>query len=210
MLILLGLYIGIWTNVLIHNASHSLIGPKWFNRLVGEITGIQLLSGFPGFAIIHLEHHRHSDDLEKDPHPNPPGMGFWQYINETRLQLRKCFSRLYKEQWGENEKYKRSWKRVRPLLPLNRALRAMLLLVIFGPEVFTFCFIVSHIATQLAFGVINFYSHKRKEDGSVEIINLDYNIFYKLLNRVFSGAFYHKNHHLKPNLFNPMEGNFNE
>jgi len=200
-----GIYSGIWANVLIHNASHGSIKPRWLNRLVGEIVGIQLLSGFPGFAIIHIEHHRHSDDLEKDPHPNPPNTSFWEYIDKTRAQLRICFGRLYTETWGNNENYSKSWKRIRPLIPLNRIARAILILIILGPLYFTYIFIVSHITTQLAFGVINYYSHMPKKDGLTQIVNLDHNIVFKVLNRCFSEAFYHKNHHEKPYLFNPMK-----
>lgn len=204
-LLVLGSYIGVWSNVLIHNASHNMIKPKLLNRFVGELAGLQVLSGFPGFAVLHMEHHVHSDDVELDPHPNLPGQSFWQYIDGTRSRLRKTFARMYQKSWGHDPQYVSSWKKVRFLLPLNRTLRAALLLLVLGPWGFTLGFITSHIVTQLAFAVINYYSHFRLPDGTVEIRNLDHNWTFRLLNRGFSGAFYHRNHHLNPKLFNPMK-----
>ena len=204
-LLALGVYVGIWSNVLIHNASHNIIKPSWLNRLVGEAAGLQLLSGFPGFAVIHMEHHIHSDDNELDPHPNLPGLTFWGYIDGTRARLRSTFARMYKERWGHNPTYARSWRKVKVLLPLNRSLRAALFLTLLGPVGFTLFFITSHIAIQLLFAVINFYTHQRLPDGTVEVRNLDHNPIYWLVNRAFAGAFYHANHHTNPKLFNPMK-----
>lgn len=201
-----GVYAGIWSNVLIHNASHNMIKPAWLNRLVGELAGIQVLSGFPGFAVLHMEHHRHADDEALDPHPNLPGQTFWRYVDETRARLRLTFVRIYHEAWGQKDlAYLNSWKKTKWLLPVNRSLRAAFLLLLLGPLGFTFFFISSHITTQLAFAVINFYSHRRREDGTVEVRNLDGNWIFWILNRGFSGAFYHRNHHLNPKLFNPMK-----
>ena len=202
--VIAGLYVGIWSNVLIHNASHQMIKPRWLNRLVGELTGLQVLSGFPGFAVLHMEHHIHSDDHDLDPHPNLPGQTFWQYIDGTRQRLRQTFSRMYQQTWKNHPEYWGSWKKVKWLLPLNRFLRAAFLLLLLGPREFTFFFITSHVTTQLAFAVINYYSHERQPQGHVEIKNLDHNWIYWILNRGFAGAFYHRNHHLNPKLFNPM------
>ncbi len=204
-LITLGVYAGIWSNVLIHNAAHNIIQPKWLNRLVGEMAGLQLLSGFPGFALLHMEHHAHSDDAELDPHPNLPGQTYWQYIDGTRLRLRHTFVRMYRQRWGHGPQYARSWRKVKWLLPLNRTLRAAFLLVVLGPIGFTFFFLTSHIATQLVFAAINFYSHHRLPNGEVEVRNLDSHFAFWVLNRGFAGAFYHRNHHLNPKLFNPMK-----
>jgi fatty acid desaturase len=205
LLVVAGVYVGIWSNVLLHNASHNMIKPAWLNRLVGELSGWQVLSGFPGFAVIHIEHHRHADHDEFDPHPNVEGEGFWAYIDNTRARLRRAFARIYRECWGHNETYMASWKKVKWLLPLNRALRAILWLVLLGPVGFTLFFITSHVSTQLSFAVVNYYSHRRRDDGTVEVRNLDHNWAFWILNRGFSGAFYHGNHHLNPKLFNPMK-----
>ncbi len=201
----LGVFVGLWSNVLIHNASHEMIKPLWLNRIIGELTGLQVLSGFPGFAILHMEHHIHSDHEDLDPHPNLPGQTFWQYIDGTRARLRQTFSQLYQRTWQGRPELMNSWKHIKLLLPLNRALRAIILFKLLGPMGGTFFFITSHVTTQLAFAVINFYSHERQVDGTVQIRNLDHNWIFWILNRTFSGAFYHRNHHQSPKLFNPMK-----
>lgn len=204
-LIAAGVYVGIWSNVLLHNASHNTIKPAWLNRAVGELSGLQVLSGFPGFAVLHMEHHRHSDDDELDPHPNFAGETLWGYINETRGRLRAAFGRMYRESWGHRPEYLASWKKIKFLLPLNRSLRAAFLLALLGPAGFTLFFITSHVTTQLSFAVVNYYSHRRRDDGTVEVRDLDHNWAFWILNRGFAGAFYHGSHHRNPKLFNPMK-----
>src|SRR6266487_589177 len=53
-LIPLGVYLGLLSAMLMHNAAHGNIRPAWLNRLLGEICGVHQLPGFPGWHITHL------------------------------------------------------------------------------------------------------------------------------------------------------------
>ena len=57
------------------------------------------------------------------------------------------------------------------------------------------------------FAHINYACHRDHEDGSVEIVNLNHNLYYKIANFITLGGYYHKNHHLNMNLFDPRELN---
>ena len=62
----------------------------------------------------------------------------------------------------------------------------------------------THLHTGLSLDAFNYYTHEQQPDGSVEVVNLDMNLYYRFCNTFLFGVFYHKNHHDKPNLFNPM------
>jgi len=66
-----------------------------------------------------------------------------------------------------------------------------------------FDYIPSYLSMTLFFAHFNYYTHRPRGKDSVEILNLNYNPFYKFLNFLSFGAYFHKNHHRKPSLFNP-------
>ncbi len=197
-----GIYFGMVHTALIHNCAHNNFKPRWLNRILGELLATHMLSGYPGFAILHLEHHRFSDDPVKDPHPNL-NLSYWQYLNNLKYRLRESFLRMYQERWGESEKFMNMWKHVRILLPLNRVLRAIFILFLFGPQFFALFYLPSYLASQLTYAHVNYYTHAKQADGSVEIINMNHNYLYKFLNFALLGIYMHKDHHRKPNVFNP-------
>lgn len=201
-IVVLGIYFGMVAVQLIHNCAHKSFKPRWLNRVLGEVLAIHLLSGFPSFAILHLEHHRHADHPELDPHPNED-LSFFGYLLAIKGKLKRHFRRAFFQKWGDHPKAERIWATQQMLLPLNRVLRAWILLLLVGPVGFVLFMIPSFIANHLTFAHINFYTHAQREDGTVEILNLDHNWIYKLLNVVMIGGYFHKNHHLAPSLFNP-------
>lgn len=198
-----GIYFGMLHTALIHNCAHNNFKPRFLNRILGEILSLHMMSGYPGFVIIHLQHHKHADNSELDPHPND-NLTYWQYLNGLKKNLKKSFLRLYTETWGNDEESLKIWAWVRYLLPLNRILRAFLILLLFGPVGFSFFYIPSYISSQLTYAHVNYYTHARQEDNSVKIINMNHNIIYKVLNKVLIGIYFHKNHHDKPRAFNPQ------
>ena len=52
-----------------HDAVHGSISSKykWLNDAIGRISGIPLFSPFYAFQRLHLSHHQHTNDPEKDP-----------------------------------------------------------------------------------------------------------------------------------------------
>ncbi|MBV9385027.1 MAG: fatty acid desaturase [Chroococcidiopsidaceae cyanobacterium CP_BM_ER_R8_30] len=203
-LIPLGVIVGLYSAAMIHNAAHTNIKPQWLSRLIGEICGLHQLGGFVGWVITHYLHHCFPDDLEKDPHP-PHNLQFWKFADEMKNTIRGALTRSYFETWGEAEKYQRIWTRLEILLLINRFLRALLWLLIFGPISFTFFFVPSYISNVLIFYHFNYYTHRQTQEEVGEIMNLNHNIYYKLMNTLLFGTYFHKNHHLNPNLFDPRK-----
>jgi beta-carotene hydroxylase len=55
-----------------HDAAHGSIatvnsGCRWLNDFVGIVCGLAFPSPFPAFKYIHLQHHHHTNDPDKDP-----------------------------------------------------------------------------------------------------------------------------------------------
>lgn len=51
-----------------HEASHqSASRHRWVNEVLGRICGYAMLGVFVGFRHIHLEHHRHTNEPDRDP-----------------------------------------------------------------------------------------------------------------------------------------------
>lgn len=52
-----------------HDASHKAIAPgsRWIDEVVGWVCGVPVLAAFSGLKYLHLEHHRFTNDLQRDP-----------------------------------------------------------------------------------------------------------------------------------------------
>lgn len=187
---------------LLHNASHkNLFSNGALSRVVGEAFGVFSLVGFPDWHVVHNLHHRYSDDLEKDPHP-PGGQSFWSYLNSFKANAGKVLARNYFERHGESAEAKKAWGQLSYLLPINQLLRSFFWFLVFGPFVFTFFYVASYINKNLLYADFNYRTHYW-ENGKGELRNVNFNLFYKFINTTCFGLYYHKNHHLNPNLFDP-------
>ncbi|MCB1121571.1 MAG: fatty acid desaturase [Verrucomicrobiae bacterium] len=200
----LGVFVGLQSAYLMHNAAHENIRPKWFNRVVGEICGMQQLMGFPAWAVPHVIHHQFPDDPEKDPHP-PDHLPFLQFLSQMGLFMGRIVQKNYFEQWGDNETSRRDWKRMVHTSTVSRFTRSAFLLLLLGPKVFVLCFMVSKVINAVWYAHFNYFTHRPAADGKMEILNLDHNWYYKLVNATMAGVYYHKNHHFKPILFDPRK-----
>ena len=51
-----------------HDATHSSTSRHgWFNQLLGTMVGIPLMAPFTAFRVIHLQHHKHTNEALYDP-----------------------------------------------------------------------------------------------------------------------------------------------
>jgi stearoyl-CoA desaturase (delta-9 desaturase) len=73
-----------------------------------------------------------------------------------------------------------------------------------GPELFVFMYVPSFIIFSLGFAHVNYITHSHDSNGNIEILNKNENIYYKFINMIGSGIYFHKNHHKNPRLMNPM------
>ncbi len=198
------IYIGHLTAVCIHNAVHNNFKPVWINPVIGELCALQQISaGFPVFRLVHNQHHAYSDDPIKDPHP-PKGYSFWQFVDNSRALITNRLTAIYLENWGDSEKSRNTWKIQTGLLLCMRFAKTLFIFVLLGPKLFVLLFIPSYLSNVFLFAAFNYFTHIENKDGTTDILNLDSNLYYAICNRILFGVFYHKNHHLKPKLFNPM------
>ncbi|MCB9681031.1 MAG: fatty acid desaturase [Alphaproteobacteria bacterium] len=62
----------------LHEATHGNVGGKgraWVDTVVGWVTAAVLLSPFPAFRALHLQHHAHTNDPDEDPDIHVAGDG---------------------------------------------------------------------------------------------------------------------------------------
>ena len=199
---LLGAIIGLQSAWLMHNAAHESIKPAWLNRVVGELSGMQQLAGFPVWAVFHIIHHQYPDDPLKDPHP-PATLTFREYFRQMGKSTGRVVNSVYFELWGDTAETRRLWRITFYSFFVARYMRAAFLLVLLGPAIFVLCLIVSKIVNYAWYIHFNFYTHQPNANGDMEVLNLNHNLYYKLMNATMAGIYYHRNHHRKASLFDP-------
>ena len=184
---------------------HNNFKPLWINSFIGEFCALQQLSaGFPVFRFIHNEHHSHADEPHRDP-PPPAGYTFWEFIDISRFLIKTRLTEIYLDNWGDSAKSRQDWQVQNYLLLCSRLMKTFFLFSLLGPKVFVLLFIPSYLANVFLFATFNYFTHHKKADETYEILNLDHNLYYKFCNKTLFGVMYHKNHHLRPRLFNPMD-----
>lgn len=196
------LYFAFLSAMLMHNAAHGNIRPRWLNRVVGELCGFHQLGGFPGWAIVHLVHHRFPDHPEKDPHP-PGQMTFLEYMRTMFDALIRAICSLYEEHWGAKSlHYRRIWKLTGISAFLVRFLRVLILFALIGPDGFAYFFAPSYFFITLIYWHFNYATHRPGAEG-MEIRDIHRGPYYRITNALFAGIYYHRTHHQRPYLFNP-------
>ena len=185
-----------------HSASHSSIQPRWLKRLIGETIGFWQLAAFPLWCIVHVLHHKYSDDTVRDPHP-PMDKTYWNFMLNMRKSVASVFSGFYMDLWGKNEESLRNMKEMAIESKVATLLQVTFWFLLLGPQVFTFLFAFSIIFKMLHYAWFNYATHIYTPEG-IQIVNLDHGL-YKIVNFLAFGLYYHKNHHLRPDLFNPSK-----
>ncbi|QDK40256.1 hypothetical protein DOM21_02050 [Bacteriovorax stolpii] len=193
---------GLIVSSLLHNASHSNVSTKLFNRIVGEYCGYWVLYGFTNFSLVHILHHQHSDD-EMDP-VNPKGMSFIVFLSAPMRYMIKAAKAYLFSVHGKEEDYHKIMKAQTVVFHLNLVLRLAIWYIFLGNFLFLFFYIPSFLTIVTIFAHINYVCHRDHVDGSVEIVNLNHNLYYKVANFFTMGGYFHKNHHTNMKLFNPM------
>ena len=74
----------------LHEATHdNIVGPyprlKWLSEVIGHISGIILLAPFPGFRVLHLHHHSHTNDEAEDP-------DYWVKSDNYLMVILRCMA----------------------------------------------------------------------------------------------------------------------
>lgn len=200
--VVFGVLTGWVVSSFLHNASHGNIKNPFLNRIIGEFCGFWVLYGFTNFVLIHLLHHKHSDE-ELDP-VNPKGMGFIKFVSAPmRYMIQKAKLSLF-QMHGHHSDYRAIWALQFLVLNINLGLRLVLWYTVLGRELFTLFYLPGLFSNIMLFAHINYVTHRNREDGTVEIVNINHNLYYKIINFITIGGYFHKNHHINVRAFNPM------
>lgn len=197
----LAIIVGAFLASAIHNASHDNFSNVYKNRFFGEISGYWVLYGFQNFLMIHHLHHRYSD-TEFDP-VNPKDMSFIVFLSAPMRYMIQTTKLYLRSVHGKNADYQKIMTLQTVLFNILIILRLTAWLILLGPVFFVSFYLVGVFTTIFLFAHINYNCHRELEDGSVEVLNLDHNLYYKIANFLTMGGYYHKNHHINLKVFNP-------
>jgi fatty acid desaturase len=193
---------GLQVPVALHNAVHFNIKPKLLNEIVGEVCGFFVLFGMAPFRISHVLHHANADDEELDPHP-PRGKGFLYFLGTTQMNSIRVIGNQYFSVHGKNKKTYAIMALQMPVYYVGLLARLFIWWKLMGPTYFAAFFVPAYFTNLVVFAHINWATHQTLPSGEVVIVNLNHNLYYKLVNLIGAGAYYHLNHHLKPGFYNP-------
>jgi fatty acid desaturase len=196
-------YFLICCHLWIHNATHGNF-PRWVNRIVGEILGFIVFVRYASWQIVHLRHHAHSDDAALDPHPNHPGYvtSFWRSIVTVERQLQDNYCEI----WGETEENRR-FEAFRAKVSYGTNVAVALAWYLFlGPIGFFAFWVPGNILAAAFVGHFNWATHNGSAGADFRPVNLDRG-YYWVGNKIFTGIYFHANHHARPHLFNPRKWN---
>lgn len=192
---------GIQVPVVLHNAVHYNIKNKTLNEVVGEICGFFVLFGMAPFRISHVLHHAHAD-TDLDTHP-PRGKSFIHFLATTQMNTIKVIGGEYFKKHGNTLETKSIMGTQLLFYYAGLMMKAASWYILLGPTLFISFYVPAYLANLIVFAHINFATHVTLPSGEVEIVNLNHNLYYKTVNFLSSGAYFHKNHHIRPNLYNP-------
>ena len=198
----LAVFVTFTASAILHSASHSSIRPRWLGRISGELVGLWQLNGFPLWVISHILHHQHSDDPVLDPHP-PMDKSYWRFLVGMRESVLTVTVNHYFSLWGKNEESIRNLKELALESKVAVFLQVIFWYQVLGPQIFTFFFVFAVAFKMAHYAWFNYATHVHTKDGTI-IVNLDQGL-YKIVNFFGFGLYYHKNHHLKPGLFDPRK-----
>ena len=204
-----GVLFGLVVSTAFHNASHGNIKPRWLNTAISELAGAYTLEGMRNFRVGHALHHRHSDDPRLDPHP-PAGQSFGYFLLTSRGRTIACLKTLYYESHGDTIASRRNIALQLVTFHVSLVAKVCFWWLLMGGAVFTLFFLPSYLAYFLGFGHLNWISHLSDDDGKVRIKNHDGTLYYRVMNIITSGGYYHASHHKRPWLYNPSLGDRRE
>lgn len=194
------LFVVIQSHVYVHNATHGSL-PRLFNRVLGEVLGLIIVVRYASWDIVHMRHHKYSDDLARDPHPAFPSylLSFWKSVATVEQQLMA----QYYETWGDTPENRASERR---RAYVSYGANIFLLAawhIALGPGLFWLVFVPANILGAMFIGHFNWSTHNGERGKNFRPVNLNSG-YYWLGNKIFCGIYFHANHHQRPSLMNPM------
>ena len=194
---------GLLVSSFLHNTSHGNVGSKHINRLIGEYCGYWVLYGFSNFVLVHMLHHQFSDK-ELDP-VNPKGMSFFTFLTAPMRYMIKTTKQFLYQVHGKERNYQSIMNAQIIIFHLNLILRLAIWYLLLGKTLFLCFYIPGFLTIVTIFAHINYVCHRDHEDGTVEVVNLNHNLYFRIANFFTIGGYFHKNHHLNMKAFDPRQ-----
>lgn len=192
----------VWAHLLIHNCTHGNL-PRAINRAVGEALGLLVVVRFASWDIIHMRHHKYSDDRVKDPHPNFPS--FLETAWRTVINVEKQLFQQYFDTWGDTPENRAFEKKRAWVSYFTNVVLVAVWFWVWGPSFFFLVFAPTNLLAGLFVIHFNWSTHNGEAAKSIEDmrpVDLDSG-YYWWGNRLFCGIYAHGVHHDRPFLFNP-------
>ncbi|MEC7278314.1 MAG: fatty acid desaturase [Bdellovibrionota bacterium] len=200
-LIPIGFLFGIKLPTLMHNAAHENL--KEGNIIIGELSALVTLISFGIVCINHKFHHAFAD-TDKDPH-RPEGKSFGTYVltclHSGVAIIRRGYYKYHGESFTNRMLYQFCVVMHFSLIPL----KLMAWHSILGTTFFALFYLPSFLSFIFTFAHVNYITHSVDERGKSVVSNMNSNIWYQFVNFLADGIYFHKNHHINPNLYNPMD-----
>lgn len=201
LLVVAGVIKGLLAASFLHNTSHGNVPGKLFNRIVGEYAGAWTPYGYVNFTMVHVLHHKHSDE-ELDP-VSPRGMSFLVFLFAPMRKIISCTKKHLFSFHGHHNDYHSVMNMQVVVFHLNMIAKFAFWYALLGKTLF-FAFYLPGMASLIAvYAHINYVCH-RDNGESVDILNLNHNLYYKVANFFTIGGYYHRNHHINMRSFNPQ------
>ena len=193
------LYAVVLAHLSIHNCVHGNF-PRPINRLLGEVLGFFVVVRFASWVMVHLRHHRFSDDRIHDPHPTFPS--FWKTVKHTVVHVEMQLMREHFDLWGDTKENRAAEARRAKVSYATNVLVLAAWLVWLGPSFFGLVFLPANVFGALFIIHFNWATHNGPRGADFRPVNLNHGWFW-LGNKIFAGIYMHKNHHERPHLQNP-------
>lgn len=187
---------------LLHNASHGNFGKGIGNEFLGQIAGTLMLYGFKGFQIGHEFHHRYPDDPKMDV-SSPAGYTFWSYVFHPLKDTLEVLQSEFFSNFGVNSKTRWIYKTGQVSFIALLTIRLLFFFLLLGPQGFFFGYLPFWFFAVYTFAHINFSTHVPDQNGGWEVLDRTDTLFIKVMNFLSWGSYYHKRHHMRPDLVNP-------
>ena len=195
------LYAVVLAHLSIHNAVHGNF-PRAINRLLGEVLGFFVVVRFASWVMVHLRHHRYSDDRVQDPHPNFPS--FVKTVVHTVVNVEVQLMREYFDLWGDTQENRAAEAFRAKVSYATNVLVIAAWLFYLGPWFFALVFLPANLFGALFIIHFNWVTHNGQRGEAFRPVNLNRGYFW-LGNKIFAGIYMHKNHHDRPHLQNPAQ-----
>ena len=192
-------WFGVKIPTIMHNCTHNNLGG--LNFVIGELTSFFILMSFGIVSINHTFHHAFSDS-ELDPH-SPEGKSFLQFFFTALISGAGIIQNKFLEFHGNKFVNRRLFDGVYILHYMGIALKMFLWYLILGDALFMGFYLPAFFTYLFCFAHVNYITHSFSESGEAIILNKNSNIWYKLINLIGDGIYFHKNHHENPGLYNP-------